>query len=200
MSTAAVRRYTPEQYLALERHAEFKSEFYDGFLYAMAGASREHNLIASNLNRVIGNQLVDRPCEVYIADMRVAIGPAGPYVYPDVVALCGEPRFLDDQFDTLLNPTVVVEVLSPSSEAHDRGHKFARYRRIASLQEYVVVAQDRAMVERYARRGEDWLLTAWSDLADVLRLDSIGCEVPLREIYARVEFPPEAEEQEPARH
>jgi len=190
MSTAAAKvRYTPEQYLALERSSPIKHEYYAGELFAMAGASRRHNLIVLNFGAELRTQLRDRPCEVYVADMRVRVGPAGPYTYPDIAVVCDEPRFQDDEFDTLLNPTVIVEVLSPSTEAHDRGDKFAHARRLASLQEYVLVSQDLSRVERYTRQGEDWLLTELSHLDDSLGLASIGCEVPLREIYARVPFP-----------
>lgn len=191
MATAAKQtRDTPEEYLALERRADYKSEYYDGSIYAMAGASREHNLIAGNLFREISSQLRGRPCEAYVNVMRVDIATAGAFAYPDVVVVCGEPRFRDNEFDTLLNPTVIIEVLSPSTEAHDRGEKFARYRRIESLREYVLVAQTYRLVERFRRRGDEWVLNDWEGPEDALRLDSIGCEVPLREIYDRVEFPP----------
>lgn len=186
MSSDATTRLTPAQYLALERKAEFKSEYFDGVVLARAVSNRFHNLISVNVAYEIGSQLKGRPCETYIVDMRVRIGPARAYVYPDVVVACGEPQFEDDELDTLLNPTAIVEVLSPSTEALDRGHKFACYRRLASLREYVLVAQDRPCVERYTRQGDDWLLTELSRPDAVLRLDSIGCAVPLREIYARV--------------
>jgi Uma2 family endonuclease len=190
MSSAAVRtRVTPEQYLALERKAAFKSEYLDGHIMTMTGASRPHNLITANLIGEIRTQLRDRPCEVYGSDMRVYIDATGLYTYPDVVAVCGEPLLLDGELDTLLNPTMIVEVLSPSTEAYDRGRKFAHYRRLASLQEYVLVAQERVFVERYTRQGDDWLLTEWSHLDDVLRLTSIDCNVALSEIYAKVPFP-----------
>jgi len=189
MSTAAVNtRYTPEQYLALERKADFKSEYYHGFIYAMSGASREHNLIAGNLFGELREQLKSRPCEPYMNDMRVWASATGMYTYPDVVVVCGEPRFQDGVFDSLLNPTAIVEVLSPSTEAHDRGDKFAHYRRLESLREYVLVAQNRMLVERFTRRGDDWVMTELSRPEDVLRLDSIGCAVPLREVYDRVRF------------
>ncbi len=192
MSSAAVKvRLTPEQYLASERKASVKSEYDNGFIHAMAGASRPHNLISSNLNREIGSQLKDRPCEVYISDMRVCVSQTGLYTYPDVVAVCGEPHFQDGEFDTLLNPTVIVEVLSRSTEADDRGNKFAHYRRLASLREYVLVAQDKVLVERYTRQGDEWLLTDLRSLENVLRLGSIGCDMALREVYAKVQFPDE---------
>jgi Uma2 family endonuclease len=187
MSSAAVKtRFTPEQYLALERKAAFKSEYVDGCIRAMAGASRAHNLIAVNLSREISSQLKDRPCETYAGDMRVRTGPSGLYTYPDVVVVCGEPRFEDDELDTLLNPTMIVEVLSPSTEADDRGHKFASYRRLTSLQEYVLVAQDRRSVERYTRQDDAWLLTDLNGPEDMLRLASIHVDIALSEIYAKV--------------
>jgi Uma2 family endonuclease len=185
-SVAAKTRFTPEQYLALERKAEVKSEYFDGDIRAMAGTTRVHNLIAGNIYRVVSSRLLDRPCEVYFSDIRVHVGPARTFTYPDVVVVCGEPQFKDAELDTLLNPIVIVEVLSPSTEADDRGRKFASYRRLASLQEYVLVAQDRACVERYTRQGDEWLLTELNGLEDVLRLASIDCEVPLREVYAKV--------------
>ena len=133
MSSAAVGlRYTPEQYLALERRAEFRNEYDNGTIRAMSGASRLHNLIAGNLHGEIRSQLRDRPCESYVTDMRVRVTPAGLYTYPDVVVVCGEPRFEDGELDTLLNPTVLAEVLSPSTAAYDRGRKFAQYQRLDS--------------------------------------------------------------------
>jgi len=188
-SAARITRYTPQQYLALERRADFKSEYCNGFITAMSGASREHNLIALNLGGEIRSQLKNRPCEVYGSDMRVLVSTTGLYTYPDVVAVCGKPLFEDSEVDTLLNPTLIVEVLSPSTESYDRGRKFGHYRRLESLREYVVVAQDQVLVERYTRQGEEWMLTHLTDLDASLRLASIGCEVSLREIYAKVEFP-----------
>lgn len=178
-------RYTPEQYLALERKAAVRSEYFHGEITTRAGASRLHNLITGNLYRVISTHLLDRPGEVYIGDMRVHVGPSSLYTYPDVVAVSGEPRFEDDEFDTLLNPTLIAEVLSDSTEADDRGRKFSAYRRLDSLREYVLVAQDRVQVELYARRGGQWVLSESTGLDDRLRLDSIGCELSLSEIYAK---------------
>jgi Uma2 family endonuclease len=188
-SAARIPRYTPEQYLALERKAEFKSEYYDGFITAMAGASRPHILITGNLSRKIGNQLENRPCETYSNDMRVLVSGSGLYTYPDLIVVCGEPRFLDNMSDTLLNPTVIVEVLSPTTESYDRGKKFSHYRRLESLKEYVLVAQDEVFVERYLRQGDIWQLSDWTSMDETLSLASIDCHVPLREIYTRIEFP-----------
>ena len=124
-----------------------------------------------------------------MSDVRVFVGRTGLYTYPDVVAVCGERQFLDAEVDTLLNPTLIGEILSPSTESYDRGKKFGHYRQLASLQEYVLVSQDQVLVERFTRQGDEWLLTEFNSLDDTLRLASIGCEIPLREIYARISFP-----------
>lgn len=191
MSSLARTLYTEEQYLALERNATYKSEYLNGQILAMAGASLEHNSITTNFVRVIGNQFVGRPCQVFSSDMRVKVIATGLYSYPDVVAVCGEMRFDGAQRDTLANPSVIVEVLSPSTEAYDRGEKFAHYRRLISLTEYVLVAQDKVRVERYLRQAAGWVLTEMSDLDSRLTLVSIDCDVPLRDLYDKVEFPPE---------
>jgi Uma2 family endonuclease len=188
-SAARITRYTPDQYLAMERKADTKSEYDGGFITAMAGSSPEHNTIALNTSSEIRSQLKSRPCVVYMSDVRLCVSTTGLHTYPDVMAVCGEPRFQDDEVKTLLNPTVIVEVLSESTESYDRGRKFGHYRRLPSLQEYVLIAQDEVKVERYVRQGDDWLLSELSDLDDTLRLTSIDCEIPLREIYAKVAFP-----------
>ncbi|MGO9464789.1 MAG: Uma2 family endonuclease [Isosphaeraceae bacterium] len=189
MASAALKnKFSPEEYLALERKAGFRSEYHDGFITAVASTSREHSLIALNVGGEISSQLKERPCEAYLSDMRVYIDRTGLYTYPDVVVVCGEPRFEDDEVDTLLNPTAIVEVLSPTTEAYDRGKKFLHYRRLPTLREYVLVSQDRVLVERFTRQGDDWLLTELTQIDDTLRLDSIDCELPLREIYAKVKL------------
>lgn len=180
---------TPQEYLARERRAETKSEYLRGEVFAMSGASREHNLIAGNVNRALGEQLRDRQCEVYPGDMRVKVSPTGLYTYPDVTIACGEPEFEDAEVDTLLNPKVLVEVLSPSTADYDRGGKFTHYRRLPSLREYVLISQDRPLVEHYVRQAQDeWLLTEQSSLQDTLLLPSIECRLPLSEIYLKVRF------------
>jgi len=182
-------RVTPAEYLAMERSAREKSEYINGRVYAMAGASRRHNLIAGNIFRELATQLRGRPCETYMADMRVKAKPTGMYTYPDVVALCDEPRLEDAELDTLLNPSVIVEVLSPSTESYDRGVKFAHYRRLDSLQEYVLVAQGTPRVEHFRREGDQWVLTEISDPGGALTLPSLGCVLRLADIYERVDFP-----------
>jgi Uma2 family endonuclease len=187
-------RLTAQEYLALERKAQFKSEYFNGEVWAMAGVSREHSLIVGNVGREIGNQFKGRRCEVHTSDLRVQVSETGLYTYPDLVAVCGEPEFEDEELDTLLNPTVVIEVLSESTEAYDRGAKFAHYRQLATLQEYVLIAQDRCLVEHYMRQEDgSWVLRAYDDPQAVLELLAIGCVLPLAEIYGRVEFPPSLE-------
>ena len=189
MTAVAVKDiYTPEAYLALERKATTKSEYVNGEIYAMAGASREHNYIAGDLFGELRIQLRGRGCALFMSDMRVRISATGLYTYPDVVVACGKPRFEGAQSDVLLNPTVIFEVLSPSTEAYDRGAKFVHYRYLPSLQEYVLVAQDRMQVDHYARMGNQWLLTAYNKPEEILALPSIECNLPLAEIYAQVEL------------
>jgi Uma2 family endonuclease len=189
MPSLAQPQSTPDHYLALERQATHRSEYINGHIFAMAGASRQHNLIAGNVFGELRAQLRGRPCEAYINDMRVKVGVTGLYTYPDVAALCGEPHFEDRHLDTLLNPSVIVEVLSPSTEAYDRGEKFAHYRRLESLRDYVLIAQDKVRVEHYVRQGDQWILSEASDLSSVVHLSSIGCDLVLLDIYDKVEFP-----------
>ncbi|MEX2174981.1 MAG: Uma2 family endonuclease [Pirellulaceae bacterium] len=193
MSTAALRLLTEAEYLARERRAAYRSEFYRGEMFAMAGASREHNLISSNCVRHLGNQLDSGPCEVYSADMRVRISDTGLYAYPDVVVACGEPMFADDEDDVLLNPTLLIEVLSPSTANFDRGDKAAHYRRLPSLRELLLVEQDYPLVDHYIRQpGDEWLLRQAEGLEAAVELSSIGCRLTLAEIYARIAFPLDA--------
>ena len=191
--TAVTRwpRASREEYLAAERAAEYKSEYIDGYVLAMSGAGRAHNVIAGNISATLNLQLADSPCEVYAARMRVKVSETGDYTYPDVVVACGEIAFEHAELDTLLTPTVIVEVLSPSTEGYDRGTKFERYRRIASLQEYSMVAQDRVLVEHYRRRDDGWLYAAYDAPKQSLHLPTINCTLPLKEIYRKVCFPTE---------
>ena len=187
MSAAVAERvYSPEDYLAQERIAEHKSEFMDGRIYAMTGASRAHNLITVNLARSLGNQLLNRPCEAYISDMRVKAADARSYRYPDVAVVCGRPEFEDEHADTLLNPTLLIEVLSPCTEAGDRGEKFVEYRCIPSLKQYILVEQDKPRIERYERQRDGWLLTETAGLDATVSLDAVGCVLALAEVYDKV--------------
>ncbi|MDQ3928231.1 MAG: Uma2 family endonuclease, partial [Chloroflexota bacterium] len=167
----------------MEREATYKSEYINGQILAMAAASVQHNTITANLVRALGNQLADRPCHVFSSDMRVKVVATGLYAYPDGVAVCGELQLDEAQSDTLTKPPVIVEVLSPSTEAYDRGEKFAHYRRLASLTDYVLIAQDKLCIEHYVRQGTGWFLNELDAIDGTLRLASIGCEVPLRDMY-----------------
>ena len=185
---AAKTLLTPEEYLLKEREAEFKSEFRDGQIIAMPGASRHHCLISGNIFAELHIQLRDGHCEVYMNDMRVKIPKRGIYTYPDVVVVCDEPLFEDDHFDNLLNPTVIVEVLSPSTEDYDRNEKFSSYQTIESLQEYILVAQDDVHVEQHVRKNGKWDLTIFTSLNDLLQLGSIACQLAIKAIYEKVRF------------
>lgn len=179
---------TPEAYLAFERaQLDAKHEFLNGDVIAMAGASRQHNRIVTNLVVSLGSQLRGRPCDVYSSDMRVKIPTTGLYTYPDVIAMCHDPQFEDEALDTLLNPSVIIEVLSPSTEAYDRGIKFAHYRSIDAMQIYILIAQDKPQVEIFRRQGKrDWLLSVVEGLDARVSLETIGCELALAEVYERV--------------
>jgi Uma2 family endonuclease len=191
MSSAAPQRLTAAEYLEIERAAEQKSEFFNGKMFAMAGASPEHFLIATNIAHELGNLLRGRPCRVFASDLRVKVSETGLYTYPDVVVVCGEMSLEEPERDTLLNPTLIVEVLSPSTEAYDRGDKFALFRRRASLRQYLLVAQDRPRIERFARQGDtqEWVLTEASDAEGHITLLFPGCDLRLAEVYYQIEFP-----------
>ena len=183
MAAIAVQTHlTPEEYLAWERKAPFKNEYLSGQILAMSGATFAHNLITGNIFNGLYNQLIEREYEVYISKMRVKANPITSYFYPDVTVVCDDPRFEDDVFDTLLNPTVIVEVLSPSTAAYDKREKFESYKQIASLQEYILVWQDKVNVERHFRLDMQWRTIEFQDIADVLSLASIRCELPLSHI------------------
>ena len=192
MATAALTRYSPEEYLAMERGAETRSEYIDGRIVALAGAQRPHVVIVANLALELGVRLVETPCEIYPTEMKVKVEASGRYVYPDLGVAC-DPQFEDDRTDVLLNPLLIVEVLSDSTESYDRGEKFFHYRRIASLREYVLVSQKKCLVERYVREGDFWRFESLDDPDASLVLTSLDVEIPLRRIYVKVLKMPVAE-------
>ena len=185
-SLAAQTIYTPEEYLALERKATLKSEYLNGEIFARSGASNAHNLITLDVATELNIQLRGHRCLVCSNDMRVRTSSTGSYFYPDVVVVCDKPQFEDNVFDTLLNPILVIEVLSPTTEAYDRGEKFVHYQELASLREYILVSQDRIRVEHYRLTETQWVQTEFHTHEDVLQLASIGCELSLQDIYRRV--------------
>jgi Uma2 family endonuclease len=187
MSRQVKHFLTPDEYLTRERKSEYKSEYFNGEVFAMTGASRNHNLIAINVASELREQLRSRPCEVYGSDMRVRIPTRNLYTYPDVVVVCKQPAFEDDYVDTLLNPALIVEVLSESAGSYDRVKKFGYYRLIDSLSEYLLVAQDEFRVEQYARQPEGpWLLSDIGSLDKGVELRSIQCSLEMKEIYEKV--------------
>jgi Uma2 family endonuclease len=191
-------RFTIEEYLALERTELERHEYLDGCVYAMAGESPDHGRICVNLVRRLAEQLDSSPCEVFSKDTKVRCGPTprpgqgmqGLFAYPDLVIVCGASQYHDQGRDVLLNPTVLVEVLSPSTEGFDRGEKFQRYRRwLPTLTDYVLVAQDKPLVEHFHRQGDGtWTMRVSEGLEASLTLETMGCTVPLTDVYARVVF------------
>ena len=184
-------RCTPQQYLERDRKAEYRSEYVNGEILAMAGASRVHNRITLNIGAALTAQLRGSSCEPFTSDLRVKSPATGSFFFPDVVVGCAPLEFEDNSLDILLNPTVVMEVLSPTTAADDRSWKFAHYRRLETLTDYVMLSQFQPFVEHYTRQGDQWVLTELTGLDAVLRLPLLGCEVPLTAIYERVEFAPD---------
>lgn len=180
---------TPEEYLYRERTAEYRSEFFRGETFAMAGASANHNLIVLNTGANLREQLKKKPCRVYPSDLKLRIEATGLYTYPDLSVVCGEPKLETESRDVLLNPVVLIEVLSDSTEAYDRGKKFQHYRTIPSLRHYVLIAQDRHSIECFSRQESDtWLLSVCYDLASSLELAAIDCRLAAAEVYDKVAF------------
>jgi Uma2 family endonuclease len=181
--------YTPEVYLELDRRSEFKNEYFKGEIFAMTGASRKHNLITFNISVLLGPQLKSRQCEAYASDIRVKVKSSGLYSYPDVVVVCGAPIFEDKETDTLTNPTVIIEVLSRSTEGYDRGEKSLHYRKLGSLSEYLLVSQDKAHIEHFFRQSDSqWLFSEADGLEAVIDLTSINCKLAMADVYDKVEL------------
>jgi Uma2 family endonuclease len=186
--------YGFEEYLTTEREQQTRNEFVAGEVYAMTGAKENHNLIVTNLIILIGTQFKQRPCRVYASDMKVRIDEADACTYPDVIALCGERQYYDQRRDVITNPTLIVEVLSESTEAYDRGDKFALYRHLPSLQEYLLLSQERMAADLYSRQTEGrWLLSNFEQADQEIPLESLQCSLPMAEIYDKVEFDRQAE-------
>jgi Uma2 family endonuclease len=180
---------TPEQYLEIERAAEFRSQYFHGEMFAMSGGSLNHARLVRNLVVLLDGQLRGHPFEVASSDLRLRVSPDGLYTYPDIVVFCGRPQFVDDRTDTITDATAIIEVLSPSTENYDRGFKFEQYRRLRSLKDYIVIAQDRVHLEHSTRQDDDsWVLREKSDGNASIKLDSIACAFTIAEAYRSVEF------------
>jgi Uma2 family endonuclease len=186
--------YSDEEYLAFEREAEEKHELIDGEIVAMAGATREHNLIGGNIFARIHFRLIGTGCEIYANDLRVRM-KKGRYGYPDVVVVCDKPQFADDEFDVLLNPLVIVEVLPKSTRFRDKTEKLKTYQKMESIRECLLIEQNEPRIEHYIKQTPNqWLLRIYENLGETIVLESLGCELPVAEIYAQIEFETNAEE------
>ena len=191
MSAKLKKKFVSEkQYLELERAAPEKHEYFNGEIFDMAGTSEEHANIASNINASLHSQLKKRPCKSYQSDLRVYISKTGLYTYPDVLVVCGKPELLPDAYlDTLINPVLIVEVLSPSTADYDKGAKFDHYRTIESLQEYILVWQDKKRVARYTKRDDgSWVLNDFIGDEAEINLTSIDCRLTMEDVYDKVDF------------
>jgi len=189
MTSQAIEKLTAKKYLSMERLADIKSEFYQGEIFAMAGASRKHNQITSNLIRILGNQTENNPCSVYSSDMKVKIEALDKYTYPDIVISCDKEVFEDESEDVLLTPLVIIEVLSESTEAYDRGDKFFHYQKIKSLSEYILVSQKNCLWEHYIKQAEgEWIYHEFHQLDNIVNFKTIDCFVSLSDVYSKV-FP-----------
>nr|VFJ74526.1 MAG: Endonuclease, Uma2 family (restriction endonuclease fold) [Candidatus Kentron sp. FW] len=180
---------TSQEYLALERASRVRHEFLDGEIFAMTGATRRHNRIAVNLVHMLSTQLAARPCGIYVSDMRVKIEAIEKYTYPDVVVACEQEIFEDTEEDTLLNPILIIEILSDSTEAYDRGDKFFHYRAIMSFAEYILVSQKKPYMERFTHQSDgSWLYSCFDDIHQKFESSSTGCTINLKEVYEKVSF------------
>jgi Uma2 family endonuclease len=181
--------YTPEEYLALEEKADYKSEYYNGEIFAMAGGSYNHNVIAGNLYAALNQFVESKPCTAFTSDMRLFVEEAELYTYPDVMVVCGRPQFAQNRIDTLTNPIVIVEVLSRSTRGYDRGQKFEFYRTIETFEDYVLIDQDRVHIEYFHKLADGrWILAVFNTLEATLTIESIDFEIPLSRIYHKVDW------------
>lgn len=188
--TPQPKRYiTEEEYLELEQTSTQKHEYYNGEIYAMTGGTEAHNLLAGNTHAALHAQLRRRPCKVYNSDQKIKVLATGLHTYPDVTVVCGQPQFIDRPRLTLINPTVIIEVLSPSTERYDRGMKFRNYRTIPTLQDYILISQDDYRIEQYVRQANDeWLLREAVGVEAQVIIRSIDCILALEDVYEKVEF------------
>lgn len=188
--------YTPEEYLAREARAEYKSEYYDGEIRMMAGGTENHSIIQGNVITALNVRLAHRPCRVYTSDMRLFIARRRTFTYPDAMVICGKTEFQAGRTDVVTNPVVIVEVLSPTTREHDRIEKFKLYRQIDSLREYALVDSERMVVSILRREPASgkWTIDMWNDAEEVLTLESLELEIPLRAVYDKIEFTPDANE------
>ena len=181
--------FTPTEYLAMEEVADYKSEFFNGEIFAMSGGTPDHSTVAVNMTIALGTRLASRPCRVFNSDMRLNVERNGLYTYPDVMVICGKIELVKRRNDTVTNPVLIVEVLSESTRDYDRGMKFNMYKQVPSLQEYVVVESENPRVECYRRGADDqWVVEMIDDTSATVRLASVACEISISEIYRKVSW------------
>jgi Uma2 family endonuclease len=194
MSTQLKRRYTLEEYLEMDRLSEERLEFWHGEIFSMSGVNQEHAEIEVNIVSTLHSRLRGRECRVFPANMRIKVPNMPPYRYADVSALCGKAQFEKiGGVDALTNPSLIIEILSPSTEGYDRGEKFSHYKSIPSFSEYLLVAQHRPHVTHLVKQTDGaWLHREFNDLNDAVKLETLNCELRLSEIYQNVEFAPTA--------
>ena len=184
-----VKKISSQEYLEIERKAQFKSEFYNGEMFALAGASFIHNKISSNIHISIGGQLKNKNCGIYQSDLKVKEQTSGLFTYPDLVVICGEPEFYDNGKDVVLNPTVIMEILSPSTENYDRGFKFELYRKLKSLKDFFLVSQEKVFIEHYSKNTDNsWTLNEYNNKEQSIIIKSIDCNLKLEDVYYKVNF------------
>ncbi len=191
MGEAALKKeyYTIEDYLATEEKADYKSEYYNGEIIAMSGGSRNHSVICVNMNWRLGESLAEKECVVFDSNMKLRIDMADSFVYPDVTVVCGDIQFYEERTDIITNPVLIIEVLSPSTLSFDRGEKFEYYRRLSSLKEYLLISQDKPMIESYYKQDEKkWLYSVAKGLEESVYIQSIDCKLALKDIYHKTEL------------
>ena len=189
MQKPAKKYLTPDEYLELEQAAEFKSEYYQGEIFAFAGASINHNRIVGNLYSKLNHALTNKKCEAFMSDMRIWVKSKDLFTYPDVSVVCDKPQFYPDRDDTITNPLIIIEVLSESTKNYDRGEKFEFYRSITTFQEYVLIDQYKIHIEHFYIGVEGkWVLTEYNDIEDMLKLSKIDFQIPIIDVYHRVDL------------
>lgn len=189
MSQPAKKFYTLEEYFALEETAEYKSEYFQGEIFAMAGGSANHSSIALNVGGALDDALLEQPCRVFNSDIKIQVKKNGFYTYPDVAIVCGEVKFASKRDDTITNPLIVVEVLSPSTESYDRGKKFELYKGLESFQDYLLIDQNRVYIEYHHKLGPNkWLTQTYEDLDEIIKFEGIELELPVKRVYRKIGF------------
>ncbi len=200
MPASSAQNFVPlEEYLEREERAEYKSEYFDGEVFPMFSATPQHAMIVANVAGALWQPLRRKPCRLYTSELRLRVTPTGLYTYPDVMVVCGGLQLVEGRNDTVTNPVAIVEVLSPSTQDYDRGQKFEHYRTLPTLIDYLTISQEKPHVEHWTRQAANrWLLVEFADLGQSIELSSLGCVLPLTEIYDKIEWQAPATPLQPA--